>query len=158
MVIFSVLECVPVSSGAAPDLGLATSVSWVSSSVSGDTSHFGPDVVGAGHEAIVPASVAEGNTAPSCTRCGAHCPYSGTQCKSCSYTFVAKFGVPCDCSQRSTASGQCEEASHTSCAGTPCCYSAPPRNVVGQFDFCSRASGLQALCQLRFFLRQLPQL
>ena len=30
---FSVLECVPVSSGAAPDLGLATSVSWVSSSV-----------------------------------------------------------------------------------------------------------------------------
>ena len=33
MVIFSVLECVPVSSGAALDLGLATSVSWVSSCV-----------------------------------------------------------------------------------------------------------------------------
>ena len=43
---FSALECVSASHGAAPDLGLATSVSWVSSSVSGDTADFGPDVVG----------------------------------------------------------------------------------------------------------------
>ena len=36
------------------------------------------------------------------------------------------FGVPCDCCQRFTASGQCEEASYASCAGTPSYYSAPP--------------------------------
>eukprot|EP00450_Noctiluca_scintillans_P001620 CAMPEP_0194485878 /NCGR_PEP_ID=MMETSP0253-20130528/6727_1 /TAXON_ID=2966 /ORGANISM="Noctiluca scintillans" /LENGTH=1972 /DNA_ID=CAMNT_0039325899 /DNA_START=10 /DNA_END=5925 /DNA_ORIENTATION=+ len=44
---FSVLEnpCVPVSCGVAPVVGMATSISVVSS-VSGDTSHFGLDVVG----------------------------------------------------------------------------------------------------------------
>ena len=45
---FSVLEnpCVPVSCGAAPVVGLATSIAWVSSSVSGDASPVGLDVVG----------------------------------------------------------------------------------------------------------------
>ena len=45
---FSVLEnpCIPVSCGAAPAVGLATSISWVSSSVSGDASPVGLDVVG----------------------------------------------------------------------------------------------------------------
>ena len=44
---FSVLENpgVPVSCGAAPVVRLVTSIPWVSSSVSVDTSHFGLDVV-----------------------------------------------------------------------------------------------------------------
>ena len=43
----SVLEhsCVTVSSGVAPIGELATSISWLSSSVSGDTSHFGLEVM-----------------------------------------------------------------------------------------------------------------
>ena len=46
--------------------------------------------------------------------------------------FCCDFGAFCDCSQGSTASGQCEEASYASCcgAGTPCDCSTPPLNVT----------------------------
>ena len=54
------------------------------------------------------------------------------QCKLRSNSSCSDSGVICDCSRASSASGQCEEASYASCAGTPfhCC--APPLNVVGQ--------------------------
>ena len=42
--------------------------------------------------------------------------------------------------------GQGEEASYASCAGAPSYNNAPPLNVVGQLDFCLRASGLLSAC------------
>ena len=66
----------------------------------------------ASHGCHHPWSVPEVKIVPSCTRCGAHRPHSGTQCKSEFPYVCCDFGVPCDCGQGSTASGHFEEASY----------------------------------------------
>ena len=56
---------------------------------------------------------------------------------------LLRLGCPLRLRRAVHRSDQFEEGSYASCAGTPCCNSAPPLNVVGQFDFCLRASGLR---------------
>ena len=51
--------------------------------------------------------------------------------KSTSRAYCYEFCVPCDCSQVTTAAGQCSQISYAFCSGvgTPCICSEPPVNI-----------------------------
>ena len=132
MVIFQYWSVSSCNSGASPDLGFATSVSWVSSSVVQWHSMRSSlsSLRNSGFLQVVKVQRAHSSVGVTSTSLKQlrNCTFLHSVHRSLSFlrNTVRTLVSPAIAASDPLPSGQCEEASNASCAGTPCDCSVPP--------------------------------